>query len=193
MFFSNIILSQKDENVDVLEEALNELDNILIQQNKRIRIVICGAFAIQLHGLSRLQRTEDVDSILRIEAQFLEIISNIGKKYGLSARWLNDQAATVSFPEGTIERSKPTGHWKNIDANLIERLDLIKMKASAFSIRRDVTQKDWDDLLLLKPTKDEISEAITFIKSSNVPPVGATHNMIADFEETINDLRSITK
>jgi hypothetical protein len=67
------------------------------------------------------------------------------------------------------------------------------MKASAFSIRRDLTNKDWEDLTLLKPTSEEMNDAINFIKESNSPPESASNKILADFKETINDLKKITK
>ena len=67
------------------------------------------------------------------------------------------------------------------------------MKASTFSIRRDQTNKDWEDLLLLKSTKKEIEEAIAFIKEVNSPPKNATKQILNDFQETLHDLKKVTK
>ena len=75
----------------------------------------------------------------------------------------------------------------------MSREDLIKMKASTFSIRRDQTNKDWEDLLLLKSTKKEIEEAIAFIKEVNSPPKNATKQILNDFQETLHDLKKVTK
>lgn len=81
--------------------------------------------------------------------------------------------------------------WKSIKASLISREDLIKMKVSAFSIRRDHTNKDWEDLILLLPTKAEIESAIEFINESNSPEKNASAKILNEFEETLNDLRKI--
>lgn len=67
------------------------------------------------------------------------------------------------------------------------------MKASAFSIRRDQTNKDWEDLILLQPTTEEIDDAINFLKESNSPPPNASRKMLAEFEETLHDLKKITE
>jgi hypothetical protein len=66
------------------------------------------------------------------------------------------------------------------------------MKASAFSTRRDHTNKDWEDLVLLRPTKEEIESAIEFIKESNAPAKSAPAKIIEEFEETLDDLSKIT-
>ena len=125
----------------------------------------------------------------------------------LTQNWLNDQAATVSLPKGILARASPIQKWKSIKASTVSRNDLIKMKASAFSIRRDQTNKDWEDLVLLKPTPEEIAEAIMlmqptaaeineailFIKESNFPPLDASKQILNEFEESLRDLRKIPK
>ncbi|HEY8270844.1 MAG TPA: hypothetical protein VIG33_08125 [Pseudobdellovibrionaceae bacterium] len=50
-----------------------------------------------------------------------------------------------------------------------------------------------NDLVLLKPTSEEIGEAIIFIKESNSPPPNASKKIIADFEETLYDLKKTAK
>ena len=175
---------------DKLMYALNELDLLLSSKNLQLKIVICGAYAIHLHGYSRGLYTLDVDSITKLDSvEVIQAIQEIGNKLGLGPKWLNDQASTVSIPEGTIQRSKPIHHWKSIQASLIDRLDLIKMKVSAFSIRREQTTKDWEDLELLETTPTEINSAIEFLKLTNAPPVNASTKIKNEFEEIIHDLK----
>lgn len=174
--------------------ALDELDKHLSSKTLSLEIVICGAFAIQLHGFTRGLFTYDIDTIKKINsAELLAAIAAIGDQLGLGPYWLNDQASTVSVPDGIFERAKPIGEWKSIHALLIDRADLIKMKASAFSIRREETVKDWEDLVLMKPTKQEIQSAISFLKETNAPPSGASRQIVREFEETINDLKKLLK
>lgn len=179
---------------DILDIALTQLDQELTQRNLKMEIVICGAYAIHLLGYSRSEHTLDVDSITELNSDEVKLlIESIGQKLGLSPLWLNDQASTVSLPAGILHRSTPIKRWKSIKASLISRVDLIKMKASAFSIRRDQTNKDWEDLILLKPTSREIDDAIIFIKESNSPPPNASKKILADFEETLHDLKKLRK
>ena len=178
---------------DILDIALTQLDQELTRRNLAMEIVICGAYAIHLLGYSRSEHTLDVDSITELQSnEVKQIIESIGHKLGLGSHWLNDQASTVSLPAGILERSTPIKRWKSIKASLISRLDLIKMKASAFSIRRDQTNKDWEDLILLKPTSEEIDDALNFIMESNSPPPNASKKILADFEETLNDLKKLS-
>jgi hypothetical protein len=179
---------------DILGSALGHLDDELTKRNLIIKIVICGAYAIHLLGYSRAEYTLDVDSITELTSgEVQQLIAAVGQKLGLGPHWLNDQASTVSLPKGVLSRATPIQRWKSINASLISRADLIKMKASAFSIRRDITNKDWEDLVLLKPTSEEMKDAINFIKESNSPPTNASKKILADFEETLNDLKKITK
>lgn len=179
---------------DILAVALNQLDEELTNKKLNIEIVICGAYAIHLFGFSRIEHTLDVDSITQLQSnEIRQIIETIGQKLGLGPCWLNDQASTVSLPKGILSRAKPFEQWKSIKASLVSRADLIKMKASAFSIRRDHTNKDWEDLVLLRPTIEEMEEAIAFIKEVNSPPKNATEQILNEFEETLYDLKKITK
>ena len=185
---------------DTLSEALDHLDHLdhldklLIKKSLQIEIVICGAYAIQLYGILRGFHTQDVDSLKHIDSiEVLKAIEEVGISFGLGPRWLNDQASTVSIPKGAIERAKPIQKWTTIKASLIDRIDLIKMKASAFSIRREETIKDWEDLRLLNPTKAEINAAIEFLMKTNSPPAGATRKIKDEFKETLDDLKKLIK
>ena len=113
-----------------LLSALDELDAVLTTNGIRLEIFICGAMAIQLQGFKRVEPTYDADTIKPIEDErILEFIAEIGDSNGLQSNWLNDQAASVDIPEGALERSKPLGRWKSIHAVIMDRVDLIKMKA----------------------------------------------------------------
>lgn len=177
---------------DILGTALNQLDEALTAKKLNIEIVICGAYALHLFGYQRTEHTLDIDSISELQsAEIIKIIADIGKKLNLGERWLNDQASTVSLPNGIFARTVPIQRWQSIKASLVSRIDLIKMKASAFLIRRDHTNKDWEDLILLKPTKSEIEQAIHFIYEFNSPAIIFSKKVQIEFEETLNDLRKI--
>jgi len=175
-----------------LSNALDALDSVLAQQKLKLDILICGAFALQILGFDRGVHTLDVDTVMKIDdPKVLNLIAEIGKQYGLSSNWLNDQAASVTTPEDIFERAKKLDQWSSINAFVIDRVDLIKMKTSAFSIRREETSKDWDDLKLLSPTKQEIEAAIGFLRKFNAPPKNASKADIDNYKETIHDLRNL--
>jgi hypothetical protein len=102
-------------------------------------------------------------------------------------------ASTVAFPEGAIERAKPIQKWKSIRALLVSREDLILMKTSAYFIRRDYTEKDYEDLILLRPNLAEIETAIEFVRKVNGPPEDAPKSVLREFEESVNDIKKLIK
>ena len=175
-----------------LLEALDDLDAKLVKHQLHLDIFICGAMAIQLHGFDRVEPTYDVDTVTPIHNKaVLEIIVSVGTTHGLQPKWLNDQSSTIEIPEGAFERAKRIDRWKSIRAVLMDRADLIKMKAAAFSTRRDETLKDMDDLILMNPTIAEINAAINYVKKTRSPPQGAAKKMIEEFNETIADLKKL--
>lgn len=181
-------------NTDVLTTALDELDKVLTQQGLTVEIVICGAYAVYLHKAHKSVFTHDVDSLKPLESQkIFHLIEQVGSNLGLGSKWLNDQASTITIPDGTLERAKPLKKWQSINASLIDRGDLIKMKAAAFSIRREQTIKDWEDLEALLPSENEILAAIEFLKKSFSPPDGSSTKIKNEFKETLDDLEKLIK
>ncbi len=135
-----------------------------------------------------------MDSIKQLNSSEIKLlIEKVGNELGISPHWLNDQASTVSLPIGILSRAQPLNIWNSIKASLVCREDLIKMKASAFAARRDYTNKDWEDLLLLSPTNLEIENAIEFIKQVNAPASQMSQKFLNEFKETLNDLKKISK
>lgn len=194
-FYGIIIIPFRRPTLEeILTRALDLLDFELQKKRLKIEIVICGAYAIHLLGYNRSEHTLDIDSLLELSSpEVIQIINDIGSRLSISSHWLNDQAASVPIPIGAISRASLIPKWTSIKAYITAREDLIKMKASAFSIRRDHTNKDWEDLLLLNPSQQEIDDAIAFVKEVNSPPPRVKQKLLKEFEETINDLKSLTK
>lgn len=181
--------------MDKLEQAMNELNHLLKKRGLRVSVLICGAFAMEMHGLKLDRRTDDVDSATPIDPVVLDLIDEVAAKMSLTRegdeRWLNDKASTVALPPKLISRAKKINKWSNIDASLADRRDLISMKVSAFFTRRDVTTKDIEDLKAVMPTNEEIEEALDFVKKYNSPPDKKDKQLMADFEESVDDVRRI--
>lgn len=179
-------------NLDLLK-ALDKLDLVLSQNKLTLEIVICGAFAVQLHGFTRDEQSYDVDSLREIPKDMAKLIADIGAESGLQPKWLNDQASDVAIPDGAFKRATPVGSWKSIRASLVSRQDLISLKVSAFFIRRDVTEKDLGDLKIMKPSAEEIEKATEFVRVTNSPPKGAPKKSFDEFNESVEDVRKLTK
>jgi len=181
--------------MSILDEALDELNALLRKKNHRIEILICGAYALEMYGLSPERNTLDVDSAKEIPSDMDDIINEVAIKLKLTRSegelWLNDKASRVALPAKIIERATPITKWSNIDAKLVDRKDLISMKVSAFFSRREMTLKDLEDLKILNPSHDEILEAIEFVKTHNAPPEGAGQKIRDEFKESEDDIKKL--
>lgn len=177
-----------------LLSAMAELDKYLQLKNRQIDLFVVGGFALELTGIRRNNRTEDVDSAKCIDEDIKSEIKNIAGRLRLKSDWLNDAASTVEMPEGILDRAEEyDGGWKNIKFKMICRQDLITTKASAFLTRRDVSNKDYEDLEDLQPTSKEIEVAISFLIGSGHNPVGLGKKFEDDFRESIDDLRRLSR
>jgi hypothetical protein len=181
--------------MDILGEALNELNALLKKNHLKIEIIICGAYALEMLGLSPDRKTLDVDSAKEIPSHIDDLINEVAVKLSLTRSqgelWLNDKASRVALPSKLLERATHINKWSNIDAKLIDRRDFISMKVSAFFSRRDVTLKDLEDLKFLKPSNEEILEAIEFVKNHNSPPADASKKIVAEFKESEDDIKRL--
>ena len=50
----------------MLKKMLTDLDNWLIEKNRRITLHVIGGFALELKNIQRGFQTEDIDSVLKI-------------------------------------------------------------------------------------------------------------------------------
>ncbi len=178
-----------------LYTALDTLDQLLGKHKLRVNLLICGAFALEMHGLTSDRGTFDVDSAIPLSADIFDLIDEVAESVGLERssgeRWLNDKASTVSLPPKLKKRALPISRWQNIDAKLIDRRDFISMKVSAFFIRRGETTKDLEDLQLLDPSNNEIDEALLFVSDFNSPPLGSPGKILEEYQESIDDIKRL--
>lgn len=151
-----------------LKKPLEDLNNFLIKNNLYLEITVIGAFALQLHGLSS-RITMDIDTISSLKnILLLNEISKIGKKYGIN-NWLNNQANNMIMPDGYKSRLLLNNDFSNINMKYVSKIDLIKLKVAAYFYRSEYEDKDYLDLISLKPTTNELKEAIAFLKTKHAP------------------------
>ena len=173
-----------------LLEGLNELNEWLSEKHLTIRISIIGRFAFYLAGIRHLA-TLDIDSVTEIDDEVFNKIIQIGTHRGMKPEWLNDNAGNLPLPEGFNERLiDSTTDYSNIKIKYASNKDLISLKAAAYISRGEDDPKDFQDLLLLKPSESEIENAIVYIRQHFAPPAV---KFFPDFEEKLNELRSISK
>lgn len=178
---------------DRLFRALDALDNELGKESFRLSILVCGAFAIHLQGISRIEQTQDIDSVKPIAPELRTLIARVGQALNLSERWLNDQASDIVLPKDALKRTAKIDRWKNIDVEVLNRIDLIALKSAAFFSRGTHTLKDWEDLELLKPTAAEIEFAISYMRQHSAPEKSAPRKFHEEFEEVLNELKKLSK
>ena len=172
--------------------ALNKLDELLKASSSRLGLTVCGAFALYLHGYHRIHQTEDIDTHEELNSKIKKLIKDISIEFELQETWLNDQVSDIQLPTNAEKRFVHLNRWSQIDCKILSRIDLIAMKASAWISRRDITDKDYDDLVLLEPTASEIEFAVEHAKEFNSPDKNLK-KIFKEFLESIDELRRIAK
>lgn len=151
-----------------LDILLNELNDWLKGTKLELELIIIGAYAVHLHGITA-RATMDVDTLKAIKNTSIQKkIDEIGEKYGLDS-WLNNQAEGLILPDNFFKHTLKSNKFSNINIQYSSRADLISLKVAAFYYRHETELKDLDDLKLLKPTNDEFSNAKNFLKTKHLP------------------------
>jgi hypothetical protein len=171
-----------------LLEGLEKLNTWLRNKNQTIEIIIIGAFAIQLNEISMLRSTEDIDSISEIKDEDLhDEIERIGKEIGLD-HWLNFQSSGIPMPDGYEKRLQKYEKFSNIQALYLSKEDIILLKCSAYHIRCEYTDKDYEDLRAIGLTKLDLDKAVEFIRETNSPPDNFP-DVLKKFEKELEETR----
>ena len=173
-----------------LKIPLKELNDWLKERGTSLELYVIGAFALHLHGLIS-RYTMDVDTISLLDEEVLEKVREIGLKYGLPS-WLNNQARTVTLPEGLKLRALSYHQFSHLNIKYAARGDLIKLKVAAFYYRKDEDPKDLDDLVALNPTFQELEDGLQFLKIAHLPEVESFQKNflveVAELEEELKDV-----
>ena len=147
----------------MLSKMLTELDSWLVSKNRRITLHVIGGYALELKNIQRGFQTEDIDSVLAItENDIIEKINSIGEISG-NPNWFDFGASSLTVPSGYKDRLEKIEGHENIDLYVLSNVDIIKMKVAAYHSRRERgIYRDLEDLKKLKPTEEEITDAIDF-------------------------------
>jgi|GEM_PF-5298996 len=147
---------------------LTELNDWLKDQGLEIELIVIGAYALHLHGISS-RMTMDIDTLNRVEhPKVISKIIEIGEKYGLP-EWLNSQAQGLILPVDFFDRTICSTMLSNIVLKYASRVDLIKLKIAAYYYRHTYEPKDLDDLKLLEISANELVLGIDFLLQSHAP------------------------
>jgi hypothetical protein len=176
------------DNNTQFDVPLEQLNAQLAKSGLNLELLVIGAFALRLHKISG-QFTANVDSVRLIKNPSVrDLIADIGRVNGLNDERISDSAATLDLPEGMEQRATLIRKYSNIDLFVASRVDLIKLKARAFLHRGEYDSKDLEDLRRMKPSKQEIDEAISFIRLTSTPP---EPDLFPDFEDVIAEIKNV--
>jgi len=143
---------------NLFRKLISELDEELGKSGHSYEITITGAGAlIALNKISRA--TVDIDLIdPEIDSPLFKAAMIVGENNNLSYGWLNSAATSFAdeLPPGWQERTRDHVKGKHLHVKTLGRTDLIFSKLHAAAER---VEQDFDDLLALKPTKEELERA----------------------------------
>jgi hypothetical protein len=174
---------------DDLLSALQDLEKWLGDQGLFLELEIIGSFALYLRGMSHI-RTKDIDTIRDLDDKVLEKVNEIAVKKGLAPLWLNDNSAGIPKPEGFESRLAEKIIGNHLKLFVASRQDLIQLKAAAYIDRGNEDPKDLIDLKALQPSKEEIKEAIAFVRKTRSPE---KPEFYPNYEEMIEDIKRVGK
>lgn len=176
------VLSALGEQLDVLHASIPEL-------------VVCGGSALNIFGFVS-RTTKDVDVIAFIERdpegnvdfkkakpfppELVDAIKKVARDFDLPEDWLNSGPASaldLGLPEGLMERVATRKYGKRLTIHFLGRYDLIHFKLYAAADQG--IGKHYDDLLALKPTREELEDAARW---------SMTHDVSEVYRQTIKDL-----
>jgi len=176
------VLSALGEQLDVLHASIPEL-------------VICGGSALNILGFVS-RTTKDVDVVAFIERstegnvdfkranpfplKLIEAIKKVARDFDLPEDWLNSGPASaldLGLPKGLTERVATRKYGKRLIVHFLGRYDLVHFKL--YAAAGQGIGKHYDDLLALKPTREELEDAARW---------SMTHDVSEVYRQTIKDL-----
>ena len=166
--------------------ALRALGEIMLSQGEPTAVVAVGGTALILQNIvERTTRGVDIIAIGRHfgEGEPTEIespdpfpealalaISKVARDFNLPDDWMNSTVGLqwkTGLPPGFVERI----HWQDFDAlwfGVADRYDLIFLKLYAAVDSEGPSSVHFQDLLALRPTEIELSEAAEWVRSQDI-------------------------
>ena len=155
--------------------VIDAFDAFLRRESLSLQATIVGGSAIALLGI--LDRpTKDVDVL---EPQLPPDVLEAAKAFANSADlsldedWLNNGPSQLSsiLPRGWRRRVQPVYRGQALSLDTLGRPDLLKTKLFALCDRGT----DRADCIALKPTTDELSEALPWVQEQDANPDWPAH------------------
>jgi len=144
-------------NIDVIV-AISELDQAISQLGKSYTLYTCGGAALIFLGYDD-RRTGDIDIIEEeLTDDLKQAAKDVAQKLGIGDDWLNNSVYPLGNRLGKNWKSQCNTLYqgKAVTLKSISRQDLINSKFHATVERYG---KDYQDLLWLKPSLEELEAA----------------------------------
>lgn len=160
-----------------MKAVIIEFDKFLKSRNLKFEAVIIGGAALNILNVSS-RKTKDVDCL---DPEIPENIKLASKEFAIKRpdlavdiNWLNNgpQTLKTDLPKGWQNRVLPLYLGQALHLQVLGREDLLKSKLFAYC---DRTTPDFEDLKNLKPTFDELKNAIDWVKERDTNPIWPSH------------------
>lgn len=155
-----------------IELAITQFDQYLITKGLTFECSIIGGAALSVLKVTN-RFTRDVDCLIEnIPEEIKTSAINFAKEnpqLNLAKDWLNNGPSQLlkNLPDGWQSRLQLAFNGTNLKLTTLGRSDLLKTKLFAYCDRND---PDYADLLKLKPTREELSESIAWVKLQDANP-----------------------
>lgn len=145
-----------------ISQAIKELDILIKAKGLNYVLYTCGGAQLVFLGYST-RRTDDVDLIHdQIDQPLRDASIVVAKKLGIQEDWLNNKVSSLGkrLAKGWKKKTIVLFDGEAITLMGLNRQDLISSKLHAAIDRKG---EDYDDLLFLKPSSDEIEVAREYV------------------------------
>lgn len=160
-------------------ETIEKFDLFLADIGKSFSAIIIGGGALSLMRVIT-RETQDIDvlepilsqAILQLSQEFADQINHL-TPMALKRAWLNNgpESLRPNLPEGWHDRIQKIFAGRAIELYALGRSDLLKTKLFAFCDR----EQDRQDCLLMNPDRDELKEAMIWVKVQDMNPLWPKH------------------
>ena len=156
----------------MIDQAIKEFDQYLwLQKLSYEGIIIGGAALVILEITTRLTRDVDClspkipDEIKKASIEF----ADKNKHLNLDHNWFNNGPISLlnELPDSWKDRLQPAFDGKNLKLQTLGRPDFLKTKLYAYC---DRNLPDLKDLLILKPTVQELADSMSWVKLRDANP-----------------------
>lgn len=155
-------------------EIIEAFDRFLLKKKLSFKGIVIGGAALNLLGvISRETRDCDIlDPV--IPKDILTAAVEFSKtQQGIDCQWLNNgpDSLKTNLPKGWKKRIQPLFSGEALHLETLGRSDLLKTKLYAYCDR----DTDLSDCLALKPTRQELLEALPWVQFQDANPKWPQH------------------